>query len=134
MLDDPDDLIFPYLGEDAKVGLVKGISSKIVFQAAAGRGAQVAIAAKVAVDREWDALVRSTFGTRMATPGFPDVWWATVTGSDAEYPVLWTQLRRLVAARRRSMMHRMAMLAAGRLAALADPAGAAEMRAALRLE
>ena len=41
---------------------------------------------------------------------------------------------RLVAARRRSMMHRMAMLAAGRLAALADPAGAAEMRAALRLE
>lgn len=41
---------------------------------------------------------------------------------------------RLVAARRRSMMQRMAMLAAGRLAALADPAGAAEMRAALRLE
>ena len=41
---------------------------------------------------------------------------------------------RLAAARRRSMMQRMAMLAAGRLAALADPAGAAEMRAALRLE
>ena len=31
-------------------------------------------------------------------------------------------------------MQRMAMLAAGRLAALSDPAGAAEMRAALRLE
>jgi len=41
---------------------------------------------------------------------------------------------RLASARRRSLMQRMAMLAAGRLAALADPAGAAEMRAALRLE
>lgn len=41
---------------------------------------------------------------------------------------------RLAGARRRAMMQRMAMLAAGRLAAIADPAGAAEMRAALRLE
>lgn len=41
---------------------------------------------------------------------------------------------RLAPARRRSLVHRMAMLAAGRLAALSDPAGAAEMRAALRLE
>jgi hypothetical protein len=41
---------------------------------------------------------------------------------------------RLSAARRRALMQRMAMLAAGRLAALSDPAGAAEMRAALRLE
>lgn len=41
---------------------------------------------------------------------------------------------RLAAARRRALVQRMAMLAAGRLAALSDPAGAAEMRAALRLE
>ena len=41
---------------------------------------------------------------------------------------------RLAPARRRALMQRMAMLAAGRLAALSDPAGAAEMRAALRLE
>ncbi len=41
---------------------------------------------------------------------------------------------RLAPARRRSLLHRYAMLAGGRLAALADPAGAAEMRAALRVE
>ncbi|MBP0466399.1 MmcB family DNA repair protein [Roseomonas sp. PWR1] len=41
---------------------------------------------------------------------------------------------RLAPARRRSLLHRHATLAALRLAALADPVGAAEMRAALRLE
>lgn len=41
---------------------------------------------------------------------------------------------RLAPARRRALMQRVAMLAAGRLAALSDPAGAAEMRAALRLD
>lgn len=41
---------------------------------------------------------------------------------------------RLAPARRRSLLHRYAMLAGGRLAALSDPAGAAEMRAALRVE
>jgi hypothetical protein len=41
---------------------------------------------------------------------------------------------RLAPARRRSLLQRTAMLAAGRLAALSDPAGAAELRAALRLE
>jgi len=41
---------------------------------------------------------------------------------------------RLAPARRRALLHRFAMLAGGRLAALSDPAGAAEMRAALRLE
>jgi hypothetical protein len=41
---------------------------------------------------------------------------------------------RLAPARRRALLHRMAALAAGRLAAAADPAGAAELRAALRLE
>ena len=41
---------------------------------------------------------------------------------------------RLAPARRRSLLHRYAMLAGGRLAALSDPAGAAELRAALRVE
>ena len=41
---------------------------------------------------------------------------------------------RLAPARRRALLQRYAMLAAGRLAALADPAGAAELRAALRVE
>lgn len=41
---------------------------------------------------------------------------------------------RLAPARRRALLHRYAMLAGARLAALADPAGAAEMRAALRVE
>jgi hypothetical protein len=41
---------------------------------------------------------------------------------------------RLAPARRRALLHRIASLAAGRLAMLSDPAGAAEMRAALRLE
>ncbi|WP_198370933.1 MmcB family DNA repair protein [Roseomonas rosulenta] len=41
---------------------------------------------------------------------------------------------RLAPARRRALLHRVALLAAGRLAAIIDPAGAAEMRAALRLE
>jgi hypothetical protein len=40
----------------------------------------------------------------------------------------------LAPARRRALMHRYAMLAAGRLAALQDPSGAAELRAALRVE
>lgn len=41
---------------------------------------------------------------------------------------------RLAPARRRALLHRVAQLAAGRLAALSDPAGTAEIRAALRLE
>ena len=40
----------------------------------------------------------------------------------------------LAPARRRALLHRYAMVAAGRLAALTDPAGAAELRAALRAE
>ena len=40
----------------------------------------------------------------------------------------------LAPARRRALLHRYAMLAAGRLAALADPVGRAEIRAALRVE
>jgi hypothetical protein len=41
---------------------------------------------------------------------------------------------RLAPARRRALLQRIALLAAGRLAALSDPSGAAELRAALRLE
>lgn len=37
-------------------------------------------------------------------------------------------------ARRRALLHRFALLAAGRLAALEDPAGTADLRAALRVE
>ncbi len=40
----------------------------------------------------------------------------------------------LAPARRRALLHRYAMVAAGRLAALSDPAGHAEIRAALRVE
>lgn len=40
----------------------------------------------------------------------------------------------LAPARRRALLHRFAMLAAGRLAALEDPAGAALLRAALLVE
>ncbi|MCK8784004.1 MmcB family DNA repair protein [Roseomonas sp. NAR14] len=40
----------------------------------------------------------------------------------------------LAPARRRALLHRYAVLAASRLAALADPAGSAELRAALRVE
>lgn len=40
----------------------------------------------------------------------------------------------LAPARRRALLHRFAHVAAGRLAALSDPAGAAELRAALRVE
>lgn len=40
----------------------------------------------------------------------------------------------LTPARRRALLHRFAMLAAGRLAALEDPAGAALLRAALLVE
>lgn len=40
----------------------------------------------------------------------------------------------LAAARRRALLHRFARQAAGRLAALHDPAGQAELRAALRAE
>jgi hypothetical protein len=41
---------------------------------------------------------------------------------------------RLAGARRRALLQRYATLAAGRLAALQDPSGAAELRAALRVE
>jgi hypothetical protein len=40
----------------------------------------------------------------------------------------------LPGARRRALLHRFALLAAGRLAALDDPAGVADLRAALRVE
>lgn len=40
----------------------------------------------------------------------------------------------LAPARRRALLHRVAVVAAGRLAALQDPAGSAELRAALRVE
>jgi hypothetical protein len=40
----------------------------------------------------------------------------------------------LAPARRRALLHRFAHLAAGRLAALADPEGHAELRAALKVE
>jgi hypothetical protein len=40
----------------------------------------------------------------------------------------------LAPARRKALLHRYAVVAAGRLAALQDPAGLAEMRAALRVE
>jgi hypothetical protein len=40
----------------------------------------------------------------------------------------------LPASRRRVLLHRYALLAAGRLAALEDPAGVADVRAALRVE
>jgi hypothetical protein len=41
---------------------------------------------------------------------------------------------RLATARRRALLHRFALLAAGRLAAAEDPAGVAGLRAALRAE
>ncbi len=41
---------------------------------------------------------------------------------------------RLVGARRRALMQRFALLAAGRLAFVEDPAGTADLRAALRVE
>ena len=41
---------------------------------------------------------------------------------------------RLAPARRRALLHRYAVVAAGRLAALSDPEGHAELRAALRVE
>jgi hypothetical protein len=40
----------------------------------------------------------------------------------------------LAAARRRALLHRFALLAAGRLAALEDPAGVTDLRVALRVE
>ena len=40
----------------------------------------------------------------------------------------------LAPARRRALLHRYAVVAAGRLAALSDPVGQAELRAALRVE
>lgn len=41
---------------------------------------------------------------------------------------------KLPGARRRALLHRFALLAAGRLAAVGDPAGFADIRAALRVE
>jgi len=40
----------------------------------------------------------------------------------------------LPVARRRALLHRFALLAAGRLATLEDPAGVSDLRAALRVE
>ncbi len=40
----------------------------------------------------------------------------------------------LPAARRRALLHRFALLAAGRLAAVEDPGGVADLRTALRVE
>lgn len=70
---------------------------------------------------------------------FPQAWLPPDTGlivaEDRDAALLReAPEHRLAPARRRALLLRLAMLAAGRLAALADPAGAAELRAALRLE
>jgi hypothetical protein len=62
-----------------------------------------------------------------------DVGLIVSDGFDAEM-VRDTEHRPLAGARRKSLMHRYAVMAAGRLAALCDPVGAQEMRAALLCE
>ena len=75
-----------------------------------------------AVDLDFpQALIPDEVGL-MVTDGYE-----TITVRDAPH-------RPLAPARRKSLTHRTAVIAAGRLAALCDPAGAQELRAALRCE
>lgn len=72
-------------------------------------------------------------------PDFPQDLLPTETGliiaAGLEAEVLReARLHSLAPARRRSLLNRFASIAAGRLAALEDPGGVADMRAALRVE
>ncbi|MGV9678750.1 hypothetical protein ACWDSJ_26000 [Nocardia sp. NPDC003482] len=93
-------LVFPVVDEAGGVG--RGVTSKIVFRAPAGRGVVVAGAAREAVVAEWAGMVRGCFGEVVATPGFPEVWWVSVRGPAQPYAVLWRELGEAVAGRRRS--------------------------------
>ncbi len=97
----PYGLIFPVL-DDAS----GGVTSKIVFRAPADEGASAAVEVQEAISQWWESAVEACFGRPQPTPGFPDLWWAAVTGSATDDLGLWRRLEGLVAARRRSRLFR----------------------------
>ena len=63
----------------------------------------------------------------------PDTGLIVVAGLEADL-LREAPEHRLAGARRRALVHRFALLAAGRLAAMEDPSGHADLRSALRVE
>jgi CRISPR-associated protein Cmr2 len=94
-------LIFPGAG-----ATLAGTTNKIAFLAPEGAGPRVAGVVAGAVTRGWQEAAEAVFGTKgsatPATPGMPDVAWASVTGQVDAYRDLWEAAQRAMVARRRS--------------------------------
>ena len=89
----------------------------------------------ILVEITWGFIIFDTdgIGARL----FPFVWRPNHIIDVNQYAViqaLQVGAGVLAGARRRALLHRFALLAAGRLATLEDPGGVADMRAALRVE
>ena len=100
----PYRLIYPVLesGPDPE-----GVTSKVAFLARPGTGPGIAQKSMTEVRRAWQDMVTDCFrGTQPPqTPGMPDLWWVSVTGSaatDEVYQQLWRQAGDLAVSRRRS--------------------------------
>lgn len=102
-LAEPHRLIYPVLGEGPDPD---GVTSKVAFLAEQGKGPDVALASAGSVDKAWRAMVAGCFGARLPdTPGMPDLWWVSVTGSlatEEDYRLLWRRAADLAVSRRRS--------------------------------
>ncbi|WP_431956894.1 Cas10/Cmr2 second palm domain-containing protein [Nocardia lijiangensis] len=97
-LDSPFRVVFPR-PEASRVG---GVTNKIVFTSPAGAGAELARAAQDGAEALWEDIVRECFGEVVATPGFPQLWWVSVTETGSDYGRAWARLSEASLARRRS--------------------------------
>jgi len=97
------ELVFP----SGTAGGGDGMPNRVVVLAPAGRGADIAVAAVAAVEREWDGWVRQALklprsaGGRPATPGVPATVWVCVPAGPGGYAEQWETARQLLDARRR---------------------------------
>lgn len=83
----------------ARIG---GVTNKIVFTCAPGSGPELARAAKTTAEGLWREVVRGCFGEDVATPGFPELWWVSITEDGGDYGRAWARLSEASVARRRS--------------------------------
>jgi CRISPR-associated protein Cmr2 len=102
-LAEPYRLVYPVLGSEPDP---EGVTSKVAFLAPPGDGADIAQGSMTEVRGAWQKMITDCFGAKPPdTPGMPDLWWVSVTGSvatDEDYRRLWHQAGDLVVARRRS--------------------------------
>ena len=100
---------------------------------------EVKSARAIPTDLKWPITARSRRALFAVDVDFPQELLPTETGLIVAAGLEADLLRDapphpLPAARRRALLHRFALLAAGRLAAVEDPGGVADLRTALRVE